>query len=157
MRPALPSDEAWIREVIVREWAGPLIERTDEFIDATTLPAMVAQSGGERVGLMTLLTHDDHLEVFTLNSFAEGMGVGSALLEAADAEALRLGVGEVRLFTVNHNLRALRFYQRRGYRMWAVHRDTITRARAVKPMIPLVSDDGIPICDEIELRKTVTS
>ena len=62
----------------------------------------------------------------------------------------------MRVFTGNHNLHAIRFYQRRGFRLWAVHRDTITRAREVKPLIPLF-EDGIPICDEVELRKTLAS
>lgn len=154
IRKVGPQDAEWVLEVLRREWAGPLIERVDEFVDASTLPALVAESGKRRVGLATLLIHPDHLEVVTINSFEEDRGVGTALLAGAESEAARQGLNEVRLFSVNSNIRALRFYQRRGFRMWAIHRDTITRARLVKPMIPEF-EDGIPMCDEVELRKQV--
>jgi len=36
-----------------------------------------------------------------------------------------------------------------------VHRDAVAAARALKPEIPLIGDDGIPIRDEIELELTL--
>jgi hypothetical protein len=53
--------------------------------------------------------------------------------------------------TTNDNLRALRFYQRR-LRPLAVHRDAIARSRALKPSIPEVGVDGIPLRHELELE-----
>jgi len=58
----------------------------------------------------------------------------------------------VRVITTNDNLRAIGFYERRGYRVIAVHRGAVDRARAIKPSIPEVSADGTPIRDEIELE-----
>jgi hypothetical protein len=49
-------------------------------------------------------------------------------------------------------LRALRFYQKRGFALVAVHRDAVAAARALKPEIPLIGEDGIPIRDELELE-----
>jgi hypothetical protein len=46
---------------------------------------------------------------------------------------------------------ALRFYQRRGFDLAAVHRDAVTEARRLKPSIP-PDADGIPIRHELELR-----
>ena len=57
------------------------------------------------------------------------------------------------LVTTNDNLRALAFYQRRGFRIIAVHTDAVARSREAKPEIPAVGDNGIPILDEIELEK----
>jgi GNAT superfamily N-acetyltransferase len=129
-----------------------LIERTDEYIDATLLPAYVAELDGESVGMMTLLEQPDHIEIMTLNSFVEDRGIGTALIATAESETGNAGLDELRVFTGNHNIRAIGFYQRRGFRLWAVHRDTITRARLLKPTIPL-EKHGILICDEVELRK----
>ena len=53
--------------------------------------------------------------------------------------------------TTNDNLAALRFYQRRGLRLVAVHRDAVRVARALKPLIPRVGNYGIPVLDELEL------
>ena len=56
------------------------------------------------------------------------------------------------LITTNDNLAALRFYQRRGFELVAVHRRAVAAARRLKPEIPLVGAHGIPIRDEIELE-----
>ena len=64
------------------------------------------------------------------------------------------GLRRVWLVTTNDNLDALRFYQRRGLRIAAVHPGAVDRSRAVKPTIPLVDAYGIPLRDELimELR-----
>ncbi|MFF5052519.1 hypothetical protein ACFY1S_04950 [Micromonospora sp. NPDC000663] len=51
-----------------------------------------------------------------------------------------------------HNLRALRFYQRRGMRLVAVDRGAVDRARRLNPQIPLVGEHGIPLHDELVLE-----
>ncbi|MEM6284414.1 MAG: GNAT family N-acetyltransferase, partial [Chloroflexota bacterium] len=56
------------------------------------------------------------------------------------------------LITSNDNTPALRYWQKRGFEIIAVHRDAITEARRLKPEIPLVGMDDIPIRDEIELE-----
>ena len=56
------------------------------------------------------------------------------------------------LVTSNDNLRALRFYQRHGFRLVAVHVGAVDSARTRKPGRPRVGlDGGIPVHDEIEL------
>ncbi len=146
------DDLKWILDVLVREWHGPLIERGDEFVDAGQLPCLIAELDGQRVGLATLLFGPDFVEIITLNSFAEGRGVGSALIAEASHVAVSLGVSDLRLFTTNDNLHAIGFYQKRGFHLFALHRDTMTRARLVKPEIPLIGREGILIRDELELR-----
>jgi hypothetical protein len=57
-----------------------------------------------------------------------------------------------RLITTNDNLNALRFYQKRGLALVAVHRNALEESRRIKPEIPLIGSDGIPLRDEIELE-----
>ena len=47
---------------------------------------------------------------------------------------------------------AIRFYQRRGTRLVALHRGAIDESRKLKPEMPDVGIDGIPLRDEIELE-----
>jgi ribosomal protein S18 acetylase RimI-like enzyme len=56
------------------------------------------------------------------------------------------------LITTNDNTHALRFYQRRGFRIVAIHVGAIDESRRLKPEISAVGLDGIPIRDEIELE-----
>ena len=66
--------------------------------------------------------------------------------------ARRDGARRLWLITTNHNTVALRFYQRLGFDLIALHRDGVTRARAeLKPEIPL-EVDGIPLRHELELE-----
>jgi ribosomal protein S18 acetylase RimI-like enzyme len=47
---------------------------------------------------------------------ARGRGVGRALLEAAERDARVAGVGEIRLYVLEGNVRARRIYEEAGYR-----------------------------------------
>jgi GNAT superfamily N-acetyltransferase len=90
--------------------------------------------------------------VLSLDSLREGRGVGTALLEMVKDAAREAGCDRIRLITTNDNLDALRFYQKRGFVLVALHRDAVTAARALKPSIPLLGDHGIPIRDELDLE-----
>jgi ribosomal protein S18 acetylase RimI-like enzyme len=75
------------------------------------------------------------------------------LLAAIEAVAREHGCVRLWLVTTNDNLGALRFYQRRGFRLTALRPDALGAARRLKPEIPLVGDFGIPLRDELELEK----
>lgn len=75
------------------------------------------------------------------------------MLTAVEDKARAAGCNRVWLITSNDNVEALRFYQRRGYRITAVYPGAIDEARKIKPAIPLIGNHGIEIHDEIELAK----
>ena len=113
----------------------------------------VAEDDGEWLGYATYEVEAKALEVTVLESLSAGRGVGSALLAACVRAGVERGVDRVWLVTTNDNLDALRFYQRRGWVLAGLHRDSVTRAReSLKPEIPFVGKDGIAIRDEIELE-----
>ena len=66
-------------------------------------------------------------------------------------EAKRQGCFQVTLTTTNDNIGALRFYQRRGFRLAALRTGAVDRSRQRKPEIPRTGDFGIPLRDEIDL------
>lgn len=117
------------------------------------LPGFAAVENEKTVGLITYQIREGHCEVVSLDSLAEGRGIGSALLEEVEKTARDAGAERVWLITTNDNLSALRFYQKRGYQIIAVYPNAVDQAREIKPQIPLVSSDGIPIRDELELEK----
>lgn len=116
------------------------------------LPGLVAGLGEERAGLLTWSVQGDECEVVTIDSLIERRGVGRALLAAAAAEATAMGCRRLWLITTNDNLPALRFYQRLGWDLVALHRGAVDEARRLKPEIPHVGLDGIALRHELELE-----
>jgi hypothetical protein len=55
--------------------------------------------------------------------------------------------------TTNDNAPAIRFYQRRGWDLVALHRDAVNESRRLKPEIPATGVDGIPIRHELEFER----
>jgi hypothetical protein len=47
---------------------------------------------------------------------------------------------------------ALRFYQRAGFRLTAFRAGAVEESRKIKPGIPALGHDDIPIRDELELE-----
>ncbi len=123
--------------------------------EPSRLRGFVAEEDGKPVGLLTYRIDNGECEVVTIDAFPEGAGAGTAMLEAVAAVAREAGCRRVWLITTNDNLRALRFYQRRGFHLVAVHRDALARSRELKPSIPEIGLDGIPLRDELELELTL--
>lgn len=97
-------------------------------------------------------------EVLTLHVDDRRRGVGSALVAEAKRIAAADNCTRLWVITTNDNLDALRFYQRRGFRLAALHTAAVNHSRArLKPEIPLLGDHGIPICDELELEQELAS
>ncbi|MDG4759455.1 GNAT family N-acetyltransferase [Micromonospora sp. WMMD710] len=153
VRPARPAERTAIDALHEREWGGPYVVAHDTRHDVRTLPTLVAlDATAAVVGALTYRVDGDGLEVVTLVAAAPGGGASTALLAAATATATGAGLARVWLITSNDNLRALRFYQRRGMRLVHVDRGAVDRARRLKPEIPLVGEDGIPLHDELVLE-----
>jgi ribosomal protein S18 acetylase RimI-like enzyme len=154
VRPLGAADREWATRRLRDLWGEGVVSR-GRLLDATALPGFVAEEDGEPAGLLTYRIDGGDCEVVTINAFPRGAGVGTALMEAVAAAARDAGCRRVWLITTNDNLRALRFYQRRGFRLAALHRDALDRSRELKPSIPEVGLDGIPLRDELELELTL--
>lgn len=149
------ADREWIEAKLIEEWGSIMIERAGEFFDATTLETIVAERDGEPAGFATLLLTDDETEIMTIKAFVPGQMVGTVMLQDIVDRACQQQHRCVKVFTSNDNLDALRFYQRRGFRIENIWKDSITEARKVKPSIPIEGQYGIPCCDEIELHRAL--
>jgi len=154
VRPLGEADREWATGKLRELWGEGVVSR-GRLLDATVLPGFVAEGEGEPAGLLTYRIDGGDCEVVTINAFPRGAGAGTALMEAVAVAARDAGCRRVWLITTNDNLRALRFYQRRGFRLAALHRDALARSRELKPSIPEVGLDGIPLRDELELELTL--
>ena len=149
------SDDAFVAEELCRHWNSTQIWSLGRMYDADGLPGFIAELHGKRVGLATYSAHPGgyQCELVTISSRVENQGVGEALLSAAVLAAGDAGCHRIMLTTTNDNVRALQFYQKRGWRLCAIHVGSIDRARALYPdKIPLIGLSGIPVHDELELE-----
>jgi GNAT superfamily N-acetyltransferase len=157
IREATAADRAHIERLLGDAWGAATVVSRGRVHDASGLPALLAfgPDGEAPLGLATLSLEMPDCELVTLDAFTRGRGVGSALLSAAADWARARGCRRLWLITSNDNLEAVRFYQRRGLRLVAVHPGAVDHARALKPSIPEVGEYGIPIHDELELELTL--
>lgn len=86
--------------------------------------AWVALHGDHLIGLLVLEPAADHLllENVAVAPQAQGLGVGSRLLQLAEEEARAHGLPKIRLYTNMSMSENLAYYPRRGYR--ETHRAT---------------------------------
>ena len=147
VRPVTSSDEGWVVRFLTRHWGGPLLVTRGVAHKGERLPGVAALHGDTPLGLATFRFDGSDCELVSLNSDAEGRGVGTALLSAVEASARAARCSRLWLITTNDNTPALRFYQRRGFHMVALHRDALEVSRGLKPEIPPYGRDGIPLRD----------
>jgi GNAT superfamily N-acetyltransferase len=157
VREKEPTDQPWVDTILNERWGaqGVIVVR-GEIIDARKLPALIAD---EQQGLATYQVRraDDAVvaDLITLDAIKTNQGVGTALIEALIASLRADRVPVLRVTTTNDNLDALRFYQRRGFRITAVRPGAVDEARRMKPSISPIGEYGIPLRDEIELERQI--
>lgn len=142
----------WAECLLIEYWGSARIVTRGKMHQADALPGLVAVIGKEPVGLLTYAVRNSECEIVSLNSLVEGRGVGRALVSEVCSIARLNGCSRIWLITTNDNTHALRFYQRLGMVIVALYPNALAESRKLKPEIPEVGMDGIPLRDEIELE-----
>jgi GNAT superfamily N-acetyltransferase len=114
---------------------------------------LIAESGGELVGLLALAIDRGELTVVLLSVYPDfqGTGVGGALLKAADEFAAKRNLNFMRVAATNDDIPLLYFYQRHGFAIYEVAVGEVAdRFGSATPGF-----SGIPVRDEVRLRRAV--
>jgi ribosomal protein S18 acetylase RimI-like enzyme len=149
VRPLREDDRARARAWLREHWQESMAAHGELFFPAEH-EGFVA---GDWEGLLTYRIGGGRCEVTLLKAIRDGEGIGSALLEATVGAARDAGCRDIWLITTNDNLRALAWYERKGFTVAEVRAGAVDEARAtLKPSIPTHNTEtGLPISDEIEL------
>jgi len=167
IRPLERSDREWVAHFLDERWGTTQVVSRGKAVYGHLLPGFTAERvvseeteetddkdpKSNYVGLVTINAQEKECEIMTLDSLEPDMGVGTALVQAVEGWAKESGIKRLWLVTTNDNLGALKFWQKRGYKLVMIHRNSIAESRRIKPQIPITGLDGIPILDEIELEK----
>ncbi len=152
VRRVTGTDKGWVLEV-VRGWGADFVVTRGRKVYPTEIEGFYAVDGsGKKVGLVTYEVVGDECEMVTLDAFEKFSGVGTVLTEAVRQVATSRGCRRLWLITTNDNLDAIRFYQRRGFTIAAIHVNALAQSRKIKPSIPQIGLHGIPLRDEIEFE-----
>lgn len=151
------ADAAWIAEESAA-LGGPRIVSFGRLCDLREERALVCRRRGERVGFAVHRGEAATVELLALMATEQRAGVGSALLAALESLAAAENRRRLRLCTTNDNLDALRFYQRRGFRLAALRPGgfrAVLEMKGVAPSEPVAGLHGVPIRDILELEKAI--
>ena len=147
-----PEDRPALK-VFLRDHNSLRVARRAELVDALDHPAVLAWSEGRLVGAATYAIDGEACEVLTLHAGVRFTGTGSALIAALKEFAIDAGCRRLWVVTTNDNVDALRFYQRRGFRLAQLRPGAVDASRQeLKPEIPRLGDHDIPLRDELELE-----
>ncbi|MFH1468194.1 MAG: GNAT family N-acetyltransferase [Pseudomonadota bacterium] len=152
VQPLTATDRPALLALVREHWGEERIVSRGRAHDVRVLEGLVARGTAE-VGFALYRREGAEAELVLLHALPAGHGLGTALVEALVEHLAAAGVARLWLITTNDNLDALRFYQRRGFSLVAVHRRALDRSRLLKPSIPLTGPNGIPLRDEIELER----
>jgi ribosomal protein S18 acetylase RimI-like enzyme len=156
VRPLLsltPAAAPAVRRFILAHWGADFVVAHGRVYHPHALPGFAAyDEAGEIAALTTYCLEGDDCEIVTLDSLRPGQGLGSARIAAVVGVARAAGCRRVWLITTNDNLRALRFYQKRGFRLLALYPNALDATRRLKPGLPALGFDGIPLRDELALE-----
>ena len=154
--PIAPCHQGWIGSLLCERWGSPRIVSRGHIHHADTLPGFIAFEEETPVGLVTYHLCDSACEIVTLDALISGRGIGSKLVDAVVEFAQSNKCSRVWLVTTNDNTGAILFYRKVGFEHVATHIEAITEARKLKPSIPEIGQNGIPIRDEIEFEIQLT-
>jgi ribosomal protein S18 acetylase RimI-like enzyme len=152
IRRLMPEDLPRLRRFWKERWGDEFVVAHGVVYRPDLLDGFLMWEAGEIIGLITVAHAGDACEIVSLDSLREDKGIGSALIQAVVRAAREKGCRRLFLITTNDNLRALGFFQKRGFEISAVNRGAINESRKIKPGIPLIGENGIPLRDEIELE-----
>ena len=139
----------------IENWYSTDMSVRGEIIDGTKLDGFILLDDNKVIGLGTYKYYGDICEIVSLDSKRENIGIGTSILRLIEQVAVENHCKRMRLITTNDNLRALQFYQKRGYSLTKIYKDAMDEVRKVKPDVPLIGENGIPLRDELELEKEV--
>lgn len=141
-----------VNNFIIKQWYSSNMVVKNKVIDMRKLDGFIVLDEDKIIGLITYSIEDRTCEIISLDSLRENRGIGTKLLNRVIEEAKVQNCMKVKLITTNDNIKALKFYQRRDFDMVGFYYNALEKARVLKPSIPLIGENDIPLRHEIEFE-----
>lgn len=147
-------------DYIDKEWGTPIVTR-GKIIDISNLQGFVALDNKQLAGAILYQIKDNECEIVVLFALIENIGAGSKLIKAVIDKAKEDYCTRVWLITTNDNTPAIRYYQKKGLSMKAVHQNAFKVTQYLKGEFGeynegkdglILGIDDIPILHEVEFE-----
>ena len=146
------ADRATLDEMLRLRWSGGTIFVRGKLLSPPDVEAFGVYLDGKLQGIATWCIQEGTLYLLTMDNITNRRGVSTALMRAVMQMGREMGLPFMRALLTNDNSPGFRFYQKRGFRIVAVHPGIVDMMRQLKPSIPESGIDGIPMRDEIEME-----
>ena len=146
------SDKPLVAAFISEQWGSSFSVSRGNLYDVSSLSGFIYKKKTKIIGLITYHIKNGECEIVTLDSVIPNKGLGTRLLGKVIDHARKEKCNRVWLITTNDNSHALRFYQKRGFEWIGFYKNAIKESRKLKPEIPKIGNDNIPIQHEIEFE-----
>jgi ribosomal protein S18 acetylase RimI-like enzyme len=152
IRELQPDDQPWIHDFLLTYNHSLRLVSRGTLHYVPQLPGLIATYSETPSALLTYHVADLEFEVVTLHAAVQRQGLGARLLAVGRDRARALGCQRLWLITTNDNEPAIRFYERQGMTLVAIHHNALDESRKLKPEIPHIGLGGKPLRDEIEFE-----
>lgn len=146
------ADRSELENLLRLRWSDGAVFVRGRMLRPHDVEALGACLDGRLQGVATWRVEDGLFYMLTVNNITDQRGVASALLDRVLAMAREQGFSSLRVVISNDNWPALRFYQKRGFHLVALHVGVVDAMRREFPSIPERGVEGIPMRDELELE-----
>jgi len=142
-----------VERIATDSWGGVQVAVHHELFDLRELPCLIAVSEVQKLlGYCYYRFAENECEIMAIESISPNNGVGTALVKAMIKITIDEKCKRLYLQTTNDNTHAFRFYQKRGFTMCHIRWNELDYSRKIKPVIPLLGEEGIPLQHEIEFE-----
>lgn len=148
----LIEDPEILSALLARRWGDKLMMHGKTWKPGDYNGIGFYSEAGDVLGLATFAMQRNTILALTVDNFSTIAGVGKALLEHLMALGRDAGMTTLRTMTTNDNTPALRYFQKRGFRLVAFYPGAIATYRTFASSLPEIGVDGIPVRDAIELE-----
>ena len=153
LREIKSTDQEWIKKISLDLWNSVEVVSQHKIYYTDKLSGILAIYQDTRAGLLLYSIDQPTLNIISLNTLYENIGIGSKLIERIEKIGIKKRLKKVRITTTNDNIDALRFYQAKGFQIINVNVDIMKKYRKLKPGLPKLGFYNIEIRDEFVLEK----
>ncbi|KAA3605349.1 MAG: GNAT family N-acetyltransferase [Calditrichaeota bacterium] len=146
------KDKTEISEFFKNAWGSDKVVSRGKLHSYKNLEGFFVKENRKLIGIANYQIENGEMELVSLYCLIKKRGIGTALVEKVIGKAKQKNCKRLLAIVTNDNLKAMRFYQKLGFEICALHKNAVEESRKLKSKIPLTGADKILIKHEIEFE-----